>query len=69
MANYLVGIVVVAIGVTLGFFAKDVNSVLQWIVSALYGGYIAANMLKVVLVAVQRQWFFLGHGKRYRCCA
>jgi Na+/proline symporter len=44
--NYSVGILVVAIGVVLGFFAKDVNSVLQWIVGALYGGYIAANMLK-----------------------
>ena len=25
---------------------KDVNTVLQWIVSGLYGGYVAANMLK-----------------------
>ncbi|NCD70938.1 sodium:solute symporter family protein [Mucilaginibacter agri] len=44
--NYLVGIVVVIIGVSLGFFAKDVSSVLQWIVSALYGGYVASNVLK-----------------------
>jgi len=44
--NYLTGVVVVAVGVTLGFFAKDVNSILQWIVSGLYGGYIAANVLK-----------------------
>ncbi|MBG8553441.1 sodium:solute symporter family protein [Hymenobacter guriensis] len=44
--NYLVGVVVVAVGVLLGFLAKDVNSVLQWIVSALYGGYIASNVLK-----------------------
>jgi SSS family solute:Na+ symporter len=44
--NYLVGVVVVALGVFLGFFVKDINSVLQWIVSALYGGYIAANVLK-----------------------
>jgi SSS family solute:Na+ symporter len=44
--NYIVGVVVVATGVILGFFVKDVNSVLQWIVSALYGGYIASNVLK-----------------------
>jgi solute:Na+ symporter, SSS family len=44
--NYLVGVIVVAVGVILGFFVKDVNSVLQWIVSALYGGYIASNVLK-----------------------
>jgi hypothetical protein len=44
--NYLVGLVVVATGVFLGFFVKNINSMLQWIVSALYGGYIAANVLK-----------------------
>ncbi len=44
--NYVTGVVVVAVGVVLGFFAKDVNSILQWIVSGLYGGYIAANVLK-----------------------
>ena len=44
--NYLVGILVVAVGVMLGFFVKDINSVLQWIVSALYGGYVASNVLK-----------------------
>lgn len=44
--NYLSGVSVVIVGITLGFFARDVNSVLQWIVSALYGGYIAANVLK-----------------------
>ncbi len=44
--NYLAGIFVVIIGVVLGLFVKDVNTVLQWIVSGLYGGYVAANMLK-----------------------
>jgi SSS family solute:Na+ symporter len=37
---------VVIVGVVLGLFVKDVNTVLQWIVSGLYGGYIASNMLK-----------------------
>jgi Na+/proline symporter len=55
-ANYLVGIVVVAIGVTLGFFAKDVNSVLQWIVAGLYGGYVSANVFKWYW------WRFNAHG-------
>jgi uncharacterized membrane protein YeaQ/YmgE (transglycosylase-associated protein family) len=44
--NYLTGVVVVTTGIVLGFFAKNVNSILQWIVSGLYGGYIAANVLK-----------------------
>jgi SSS family solute:Na+ symporter len=44
--NYLAGVVVVFTGVVLGLFVKDVNTVLQWIVSGLYGGYVASNMLK-----------------------
>ncbi len=54
--NYLSGVVIVAIGVFIGFFAKDVNSILQWIVSGLYGGYIAANMFKWYW------WRFNAHG-------
>ena len=44
--NYASGLLVAGVGVLMGFFAKDVNSILQWIVSALYGGYVAANVLK-----------------------
>jgi Na+/proline symporter len=44
--NYLAGITVVVVGVMLGFFIKDVNTMLQIIVSALYGGYISSNVLK-----------------------
>lgn len=44
--NYITGVVVVLTSVVLGFFAKDVNSLLQWIVAGLYGGYISANLLK-----------------------
>jgi Na+/proline symporter len=58
--NYLSGIVVVAVGVTLGFFAKDVNSILQWIVGALYGGYIASNMLKWYWWRFNANGFFWG---------
>jgi Na+/proline symporter len=58
--NYMVGVLVVALGVTLGFFAKDVNSILQWIVSGLYGGYIAANMLKWYWWRFNANGFFWG---------
>jgi Na+/proline symporter len=58
--NYLSGIVVVAIGVILGFFARDVNSILQWIVGALYGGYIAANMFKWYWWRFNANGFFWG---------
>jgi Na+/proline symporter len=44
--GYLVGIIVVVVSIVMGFFAGNVNDILQWIVGALYGGYIAANVLK-----------------------
>jgi SSS family solute:Na+ symporter len=44
--NYFVGILVVVIGIVFGFLAHNVNDILQWIVGGLYGGYVAANMLK-----------------------
>ncbi|GHA78457.1 sodium:solute symporter family protein [Pontibacter akesuensis] len=58
--NYLSGILVVVLSVVLGFFAKDVNSLLQWIVSGLYGGYIAANVLKWYWWRFNSNGFFWG---------
>ncbi|HEX8355965.1 MAG TPA: sodium:solute symporter family protein, partial [Segetibacter sp.] len=58
--NYLVGILVVAVGVIVGFFAKDVNSILQWIVGGLYGGYLAANMFKWYWWRFNARGFFWG---------
>jgi Na+/proline symporter len=58
--NYIVGVVIVALGILLGFFAKDVNSILQWIVGALYGGYIAANMFKWYWWRFNANGFFWG---------
>jgi len=58
--NYLTGLIVVATGIILGFFAKDVNSILQWIVSGLYGGYIAANVLKWYWWRFNANGFFYG---------
>ncbi len=54
--SYLISFLVVAISTTIGLYVADINSVLQWIVSALYGGYIAANVLK------WHWWRFNGHG-------
>ena len=58
--NYLSGVIIVAIGIALGFMAKDVNSILQWIVSGLYGGYIAANVLKWYWWRFNANGFFWG---------
>lgn len=44
--NYGSGILVVVVSIILGFFVLDVNTILQWIVSALYGSYVVSNTLK-----------------------
>ena len=49
--SYLICVVVVVLSTLVGFYVTSINSVLQWIVSALYGGYIAANVAEVALVA------------------
>ncbi|MFV1883242.1 MAG: sodium:solute symporter family protein [Balneola sp.] len=54
--NYVAGIGMVLVSIVLGFYAKDVNDVLQWIVGGLYGSYVAANMLKWYW------WRFNGNG-------
>jgi solute:Na+ symporter, SSS family len=58
--NYITGVLVVTVGVILGFFTKDVNSILQWIVSGLYGGYIAANVFKWYWWRFNANGFFWG---------
>ncbi|MEM6647883.1 MAG: sodium:solute symporter family protein, partial [Bacteroidota bacterium] len=44
--SYLTSVLVVVIGTAFGFMIESLNSVVQWIVAALYGGYTAANLLK-----------------------
>lgn len=56
LMNYVAGLGMVVISVVFGFFAKDVNDVLQWIVGGLYGSYVAANILKWYW------WRFNGNG-------
>ena len=58
--TYLVGSFVVVIGIVLGMYVKNVNTVLQWIVSGLYGGYIAANVLKWYWWRFNASGFFWG---------
>lgn len=58
--NYLSGIILVVVSIVFGFFAKDVNDVLQWIVSGLYGSYVAANILKWYWWRFNANGFFWG---------
>jgi SSS family solute:Na+ symporter len=60
--NYIVGVLVVIIGIGLGFFARNVNDILQWIVGGLYGGYVAANCLKWYWWRFNASGFFWGMG-------
>jgi Na+/proline symporter len=54
--TYTVGILVVLLSIIFGMYTENVNTILQWIVSALYGSYVAANVLK------WHWWRFNGHG-------
>jgi Na+/proline symporter len=44
--SYVSSFAVVVLGITVGWFVTSINSVVQWIVSALWGGYMASNILK-----------------------
>lgn len=58
--NYIAGLTMVAISIFFGFYAKDVNNVLQWIVGGLYGSYVAANILKWYWWRFNGNGFFFG---------
>ena len=52
-------ILLVVVGVIFGFYASSLNQLTLWLTSALYGGYVAANLLKWIW------WRFTGHGYFY----
>ena len=54
--SYLSSFAVVVLGVTIGWYVSSVNNVVLWIVSALWGGYTASNVLKWYW------WRFNGYG-------
>ena len=45
-ASYLASVIILLAGISVGFFLSSINQITQWIVSGLYGGYTAANVLK-----------------------
>jgi SSS family solute:Na+ symporter len=56
IVNYASGLLIVVVSIVLGFYAKNVNNMLQWIVSGLWGGYLSSNVLKWYW------WRFNAHG-------
>jgi len=55
-ASYVASVVVLIAGICVGFFLSSINQITQWIVSGLFGGYTAANVLKWYW------WRLNGHG-------
>ncbi|MCF7885006.1 MAG: Na+:solute symporter [Candidatus Marinimicrobia bacterium] len=54
--SQLIGLGLVVVSIVLGIFAENIDSVLKWIVSGLYGSYVASNVLKWYW------WRFNGYG-------
>ncbi len=54
--SYIASIGIVIVGIIFGFFSASINSLTLWITSSLYGGYVAANVLKWIW------WRFNGYG-------
>ncbi|MFV0506851.1 MAG: sodium:solute symporter family protein [Bacteroidales bacterium] len=54
--SYMASVGIVIAGIIFGFFSDSLNSLTLWITSSLYGGYVAANVLKWIW------WRFNGYG-------
>ncbi len=54
--SYWASFIVVAVGISFGFFISSINEVFLWITGALFGGYAVSNVLKWVW------WRFNGYG-------
>jgi len=57
--SYATSILVVVVGIIFGFLTETITEVTLWIVGGLYGGYVAANLLK------WHWWRFNGFGFFY----
>ncbi len=54
--SQFIGVFLVIFSIVLGIFAQNIDSVLKWIVSGLYGSYVVSNVLKWYW------WRFNGYG-------
>jgi Na+/proline symporter len=55
-ASYACSLLLVVIGIVIGIAVESIHSITTWITFALYGGYVAPNVLK------WHWWRFNGHG-------
>ncbi len=58
--SYAVSVGVVIVSTIIGLYVPSINSLLQWIVSGLWGGYTAANVLKWYWWRFNSYGFFFG---------
>lgn len=56
IASYLCSIIIVVVGILFGYMTGSIHTVTQWVVTGLYGGYTAPNVLK------WHWWRFNGFG-------
>jgi Na+/proline symporter len=54
--SYVVSVLVVGVGILFGYQTENILGITMWIVGGLYGGYVAANLLK------WHWWRFNGYG-------
>jgi Na+/proline symporter len=66
-ASYAVSVLVVVISTMIGLWVESINSVLQWLVSGLWGGYVAANVLKWYWWRLNGHGFFAGMASGIVC--
>lgn len=59
-ASYIVSVSVVVISTVIGLYVQSINSMLQWLVSGLWGGYVIANVLKWYWWRLNGQGYFYG---------
>lgn len=58
--SIVVSVLFVVLGTLIGLYVSSLNDVVQWIVSALYGGYTASNFLKWYWWRFNGQGYFWG---------
>ncbi|GLR71802.1 sodium:solute symporter family protein [Agaribacter marinus] len=59
-ASYLISVAVVVISTFIGLYVQSINSVLQWLVSGLWGGYVVSNVLKWYWWRLNGYGYFFG---------
>jgi SSS family solute:Na+ symporter len=58
--SYLGSVLILAVGMIVGMYLSSITQITQWIVSGLYGGYTAANVLKWYWWRLNGQGYFAG---------